>query len=488
MNSFSKNEPLVTVDNEVSQIIDLENERQKRKIIMIPSESDAPLAVRESLGSVLQNIYAEGYPAEETRLYSQDQILDYEKQILNFRRNSDPRYYKGVEFADILEELARRRCAELFANDFYSADQIFVNVQALSGAPANNAVYHALIEPRDAILGMNLFHGGHLTHGSSVNRSGKLYQVSHYSVNPETEVIDYDEVSRIAEENKPKIIIAGFSSYPWIPDWKKFKEISKSINAYLFADISHIAGMIAAKVMPSPVGFADVITFTTHKTLCGPRGACILSFDEKISKKIDRAVFPGEQGGPHVQVFASLATTFKIAKTEQFKATQSQILKNCKALADQFLKRNIRIAFGGTNTHLLNIDCKSIKSSSGAYLTGDIAARILDIAGIVANANTLPGDKSTSSASGVRLGTPWLTQRGYLESDMIEIADIISDLLHSIKPYFIIRNGKTLNRAKICFNILEEAKIRIRNLAEKTIDPGELLRRGYPFFSFFDYF
>ena len=484
-NDFSK-KTLIMVDPDVDRLISLEAERQNRKLIMIPSESSAPLAVKESLGSVLQNIYAEGYPDEKTRSFSQEEILNVEKQLTGFRRNSDPRYYKGVEFADILEELARRRCAELFANDFFNADQIFVNVQPLSGAPANNAVYQALIEPGDAILGMNLFHGGHLTHGSSVNRSGKLYKAFHYSVDPQTEKIDYEEVARIAKESKPKIIIAGYSSYPWVPDWKLFKEIAISVGAYLFADISHIAGMVGAGLLPSPVGYADVITFTTHKTLCGPRGACILSFDEKLSKKIDRAVFPGEQGGPHVQVFAAMATAFKIAKSDQFKSLQSQILNNCSALASQFKSRGIQVAFGGTDTHLLNLDCKTITASDGSFLTGDMAARLLDIAGIVVNANTLPGDKLTARASGVRMGTPWLSQRGMLESDMVQIADIISDLLQATQPYTVASSGKSQTRAKISFDVLENAKIRVRSIIERFNNTAEINKSDYPFFSFSD--
>jgi glycine hydroxymethyltransferase len=479
---------LNVIDPEVDRIICLEAERQNRKLIMIPSESNAPLAVRESLGSVLQNIYAEGYPDEKSRAFSQQEILNIEKQLINFRRNSDPRYYKGVEFADVLEELARRRCAELFANEYFSADQIFVNVQPLSGAPANNAVYQALIEPGDAILGMNLFHGGHLTHGSSVNRSGKLYKVSHYSVDPISEKIDYEEISRIAQGNKPKIIIAGYSSYPWVPDWKLFKEIASSVGSYLFADISHIAGMIGAGILPSPIGFADVITFTTHKTLCGPRGACILSFEEKISKKLDRAVFPGEQGGPHVQVFAAMATAFKLAKSDQFKSLQSQIIKNCKSLADQFLSRGIRIAYGGTDTHLLNLDCKTIKGSAGTSLSGDMAARLLDIAGIVVNANTLPGDKLTARASGVRLGTPWISQRGLVDSDMVEIADIITDLLKAVEPYTVASSGKSQTRVKVTFKVLEEAKIRVRTIIDKCNGNGEFDKSDYPFFSYLDDF
>lgn len=488
MPSFVNNKSLHELDPELKKVIDLEAERQNRKLIMIPSESSTPAAVRESLGSILQNLYAEGYPTEESRKYSQEQILDVENQLLNFRRNSDPRYYKGVEFVNIIEELARRRCAELFSTESIPANGIFVNVQPLSGAPANNAVYQALIEPGDVIVGMNLFHGGHLTHGSSVNRSGKLYTVYHYSVSPDTEKIDYDQVMALAQENQPKIIISGYSSYPWTPDWKKFREIADSVNAYLFADISHIAGPIAAGVIPSPVGFADVITFTTHKTLCGPRGACILTFNQTLSAKIDKAVFPGEQGGPHVQVFAGMATAFKLAKTEEFRLFQQQIVNNCLSLSHQIEKRGIRIVYGGTDTHLTNIDCKSVIGKDGTPLSGDIAARILDIAGIVANANTIPGDKSAFRASGVRMGTPWLTQRGLDEKDMTDLADIIADILFAIEPYSINSGSKPLARGKINFAALESAKIKVRKMSDKALNTIEYEKSGYPHFFYIDDF
>jgi len=481
-------DPLSKTDPAVENIINLESERQRRKLILIPSESSAPIAVRESMGSVLQNVYAEGYPPENSRLFTQEEILDLEKQITHYRRYSDPRYYKGVENADILEELARRRCAELFSNDHFNPDQIYVNVQPLSGAPANNAVYHALIEPGDVIVGMNLFHGGHLSHGSSVNRSGKLYQVFHYNVDPLTEKINYETLQNIVNEKQPKILIAGYSSYPWAPDWKNFADIAHSVGAYLFADISHIAGMIAANVLPSPVGFADIITFTTHKTLCGPRGACILSFDNKTSRKIDKAVFPGEQGGPHIQAIAGMATVFKIAQTKQFKDLQKQIIINSSALSSQLAKRNIRIAFGGTNTHLLNIDCKSIAGKDGTKLSGDMAARILDIAGLVVNANTIPGDKSALRSSGIRLGTPWITQRGFVEEDVILIADIVADILHATEPYTVMGKTRAITRAKVDFTVLEQAKLRIRSLIGKTIDGKGSVKTGYPYYYFLDDF
>jgi glycine hydroxymethyltransferase len=482
MNDFLFHGKLADVDPEVDALIQHEAERQNRKLILIPSESSAPNAVRESLGSVFQNIYAEGYPDDEMRTMPEAELLDYPARLANYRRYADPRYYKGVEYADIVESLARRRCAEAFATEKFSANQIFVNVQPLSGAPANNAVYTALVEPGDTILGMNLLHGGHLTHGSSVNRSGKLFKVIHYNVDPKTEQIDYDQVETLAKENHPKMIICGYSSYPWVPDFARFRAIADSVGAYLLADVSHIAGLIAAGVISSPVGYAHVITFTTHKTLCGPRGACIITTDSALSKKIDKAVFPGEQGGPHVHVFAALATTFRQAKTQQFKDLQKQIVKNCDVLTKHLQERGLRIPFGGTNTHLGNVDCKTIVGADGTPLSGDIAARILDVAGIVLNRNTIPGDKTALFASGIRYGTPWMTQRGLKEKDMIEVADIIADLLLSTKPYTVETRQGPVTRAKVDFKILQDARKRVSALADAAGLDVSTPTSGYPHF------
>ena len=477
---------LFEIDPDVYRLTQYETERQFRKLILIPSESSAPLAVRESLSSVFQNLYAEGYPDEETRLMTEEEILDYPARLSYYRRYADPRYYKGVEYADVVESLARRRCAEAFSTEKISADQLFVNIQALSGAPANNAVYHALIEPGDTILGMNLLHGGHLTHGSSVNRSGKLYKVAHYNVDPVTEQIDYNRLEEIAKETNPKVIICGYSSYPWIPDWARFRAIADAVGAYLLADVSHIAGLIAGKAIPSPVGYAHVITFTTHKTLCGPRGACILTTDASLAKKIDKAVFPGEQGGPHVHVFAALATTFKIASTPEFSELQHQIIRNCVALTARLKERGLRISYGGTDSHLGNVDCKTIQGPDGTPLSGDIAARILDIAGIVLNRNTIPGDKSATNASGIRYGTPWMTQRGLTEEDMRTVGDIIADILFAIRPYTVETRKGPAQRAKVDFAILEDAKIKIRDLCAKVGADLPYQISGYPHFYYLD--
>jgi glycine hydroxymethyltransferase len=477
---------LAKLDRDVYELTQLEAERQARKLILIPSESTAPLAVSEALGSTFQNIYAEGYPDEETRWMSEQEILDYPARLAEYRRNADPRYYKGVEYADVVESLARRRAAEAFAANGFTADQIYVNVQALSGAPANNAVYQALMNIGDTVLGLNLLHGGHLSHGSSVNRSGKYYKAVHYTVD-ENEKLDYDKIRAQALEAKPKLIIAGYSSYSWIPDWKKFRAIADEVGAYFLADISHLGGLVAAGVVPSPVGIAHVVMSTTHKSLDGPRGAVLLTTDAALAKKIDKAVFPGEQGGPHVNVFAALAVAFKLAQTKQFKKLQEQTLKNAKAMADQFKKRGLRVPFGGTDSHLINVDVTTIKSPEDVPLTGDQAARILDIVGIVVNRNTIPGDRNSADPSGIRLGTPWITQRGFNEKTTRELTDIMADVLLACAPHAVDtpHKGKQ-RRAKIDFNVLNDAKLRVRKLAEKAGIDRKYSRSGYPHFYFID--
>ncbi len=477
---------LADLDPDLYDLTQIEAERQYRKLILIPSESAAPLAVREVMGSAFQNIYAEGYPDEATRWLTEAEIFDYDSRLGHYRRYSDPRYYKGVEYADIVEALARRRCAETFAANGVSAEDIFVNVQALSGGPANNAVYHALVNPGDTIMGMDLLHGGHLSHGSRVNRSGKYYNAVHYTVDPETEKINYEAIEALAREHKPKFIIAGYSSYSWSVDWARFRAIADAVGAYLFADIAHVAGLVAAGVYPSPIGYADVITFTTHKSLTGPRGACILTTSPQLARKIDRAVFPGEQGGPHVNIFAAMALTFKLAQTDQFRQYQEQVVKNCITLTERLNQRGFKIPFGGTNTHLTNLDCSSVTGPDGTTLSGDQAARILDIAGVVVNRNTIPGDKSAAAPSGIRMGTPWVTQRGLKESEMTQLADVIAELLLATKPFSLPGPKGRLRRAKVDFGALEEAKIKVRDLAEGAGIDFEPTKHGYPHFYYQD--
>ena len=461
--------PWLTLTPTVYELTRIEAERQARKLILIPSESQAPLAVREAMSSAFQNIYAEGYPDEETRRMTEAGILDYPARLANFRRYSDPRYYKGTEYADAVEALARRRCAEAFAANGVTADQIYVNVQALSGAPANNAVYHALVEPGAVVMGMNLLHGGHLTHGSSVNRSGKLYKIVHYTVDLETEKIDYDAVMALARENKPKMIICGYSSYPWIPDWKKFRQIADAVDAYLLADISHIGGLVAAGVVPSPVGFAHVITSTTHKTLDGPRGAIILTTYPDLAKKLDKAVFPGEQGGPHVHIFAALALTFKLARTRQFEKLQKQTIKNAQAMSERFKERGLRVPYGGTNSHMLNLDFRTIEGDGDNCLSGDQAPASWTWPASWSTATPSRAINPPSTLPASAWALPGSPSAASTRRNRRQLADIIADLLLACAPHSVpAAHGKPQRRAKVDFKMLNEARLRVRALAESA--------------------
>ena len=471
---------LSALDPAVAQLVELEKERQARKLIMIPSESSSPWAVREALGSALTNLYAEGYPNPDTRWLSESEILDYEHHLAHYRRYGDRRYYRGVEYADVIESLARRRCTEAFATDGIPIDQIYVNVQPLSGAPANAAVQQALLKPGDTIMGMALAHGGHLTHGSPVNMSGQLYNAVPYHVNEQTELLDYDEIEELALEHRPRLIIAGYTAYPRIPNWKKLRQIADRVGAYLLADIAHVAGMVIAGAFPTPLGYAHVVTFTTHKTLCGPRGGCILTTDPGLAQRIDRAVVPGLQGGPHVNKFAGLAVAFRLAQTEQFRRLQHQIVANAKALARALTARDLRVPCGGTDTHLLLLDCKTIQGSDGTPLMGGVTAAILDLVGIVVNKNTIPGDRSAAHPSGIRLGTPWVTQRGLREPEMEEIAGIIARAMEATEPFAYTRVRGRAFRAKIDFDVLEELRVEAAELAGRAGIDFELPCSDYP--------
>ncbi len=474
---------LKDLDPAVAELLAHEATRQAYRIILIPSESAAPKAVLEAVGSVMQNVYAEGYPHEDTRWLDEEEILDYEWMLANYRRYSDRRYYKGVEYADILEALARRRCAQAFAGNGLTADDLYVNVQPLSGAPANTAVYEALLEPGDTVMGLDLLHGGHLTHGSPANRSGKYYNIVSYTVDPETELLDYDAIEALAREVRPKMIIAGFTSYPWAADWIRFREIADSCGAYLLADIAHVAGMVAAGVYPNPVGIADVVSFTTHKTLGGPRGACLITHRKDLHRKIDHAVFPGEQGGPHMNAIAGMAVAFKLAQTPQFRRLQEQTVRNAARLAERLADRGFRIPYGGTDTHLLLVDCKSVTGPDGTPLSGDMAARILDLVGIVVNRNTIPGDKSPARATGIRLGTPWATQRGFREGEIDRLADIIADVLLACTPFSYVGKGGRPNwRAKVEFGVLQDARARVSALISQAGMYEEVHKPSYPHF------
>lgn len=405
---FDLNE-LKNVDNEIMEAILQEQERQRNNIELIASENFVSKAVMAAMGSPLTNKYAEGYPGK--------------------------RYYGGCSKVDIAENLAIERAKELFGAEH-------ANVQPHSGAQANMAVFFAVLNPGDTVMGMNLAHGGHLTHGSPVNMSGKQYKIVPYGVNKETGLIDYDELRKIAVENKPKLIIAGASAYSRIIDFKIFSEVAKEVGAYLMVDMAHIAGLVAAGLHPSPVPYADFVTTTTHKTLRGPRGGMILC-KEEYAKIIDKSVFPGIQGGPLMHVIAAKAVCFKEALDESFKEYAKQIVKNAKALSDALLKNGFRLVSGGTDNHLILVDLQNMN------ITGKEAEKRLDEVNITCNKNAIPFDpQKPFVTSGIRLGTPAVTTRGMKEEDMIEIADIISIV---IKDYDNSKN-KAVERVEKLVN------------------------------------
>ena len=388
-------------DPQVQEVIDKELARQNNNIELIASENFVSRAVLEAQGSILTNKYAEGYPGK--------------------------RYYGGCEHVDVVENLARDRAKEIFGAEH-------ANVQPHSGSQANMAVYFSVLEPGDKILGMDLSHGGHLTHGSPVNFSGKLFNFISYGVTKEDEVIDYDQLREIAVKEKPKMIVAGGSAYSKTIDFKKFREIADEIGAYLLVDMAHIAGLVAAGLHPNPVPHAHFVTSTTHKTLRGPRGGLILTTAE-FAKVIDKNIFPGIQGGPLMHVIAAKAIAFGEALQDDFKAYQEQVIENAKALATALEAGGLRIVSGGTDNHIVLVDVK-------AYgLTGKQAEEALDEVGITVNKNTIPFDEASPFVtSGIRLGTPAMTTRGFTTEDMTEVGEIIVETLSRLK------NDENLNR------------------------------------------
>ncbi len=457
------------LDPALHDLLAREAQRQEETIILIPSESMAPTAVEEAMSSKFGNIYAEGYPRESSRRQTEAEILDIAQELAHYRRYSDPRYYKGVEYADVLEALTRRRAAELFAANGVTADQLYVNVQTLSGGPANSALYTAILEPGDTIMGLKLADGGHLSHGAPVNRSGTIYRSVSYLVDPQTEQLDYDAIERLALKEKPKVIVAGFSAYPLIIDWHRFRAIADKVGAHFHADIAHISGLVAAGVHPSPIGIADSVMTTTHKSLCGPRGAMLMTHRADIGRKIDRAVFPGEQGGGHFNTIAALAVALKLAQSEQFTQLQHRIVENAKRLAEKLQAHGLRIVGGGSENHLLLIDCTSVKSAAGVTLDGDTAARILDVAGIVTNRNTIPGDSNALYPSGVRIGTVWISQLGFGPAEIDKLAEAIGLLLTNTTPLEYTTSVRNRSRrGKVPFAILQQARQIVRDLTGQT--------------------
>jgi len=403
---FSKDMSIASFDPDLFAAMQSEATRQEEHIELIASENYTSPRVMEAQGSVLTNKYAEGYPHK--------------------------RYYGGCEYVDVVEELAIERAKELFG-------ATYANVQPHSGSQANAAVYMALCQPGDTVLGMSLAHGGHLTHGAAVSFSGRIYKAVQYGLNTETGAIDYDEVERLAVENKPKMIVAGFSAYSQIVDWARFREIADKVGAYLFVDMAHIAGLVAAGVYPTPLPFADVVTTTTHKTLGGPRGGLILSAnaDEDLQKKLNFAVFPESQGGPLMHVIAAKAVCFKEAMEPEWKEYQAQVVKNAKAMAKVFLDRGINIVSGGTEDHLFLVDLIN------KDITGKDADAALGRANITVNKNSVPNDpRSPFVTSGLRIGTPAVTRRGFKEEEVTQLANWICDILDDIS------NEDTIARVK----------------------------------------
>ena len=397
-------------DDLIFDIIEKEHQRQLKGIELIASENFVSDQVMQAMGSCLTNKYAEGYPGK--------------------------RYYGGCEYVDIVEQLAIDRAKDLFGADY-------ANVQPHSGSQANFAVYTALLEPGDTVLGMNLAHGGHLTHGSPVNFSGKLYNIVPYGIDA-TGHIDYADLEKQAKEHKPKMIIGGFSAYSGVVDWAKMREIADSIGAYLFVDMAHVAGLVAAGVYPNPVPHAHVVTTTTHKTLAGPRGGLILAKggSEELYKKLNSAVFPGGQGGPLMHVIAGKAVALKEAMEPEFKTYQQQVAKNAKAMVEVFLERGYKVVSGGTDNHLFLVDLVD------KNLTGKEADAALGRANITVNKNSVPNDpKSPFVTSGIRVGTPAITRRGFKEAEAKELAGWMCDVLDSINDEAVIERikGKVLD-------------------------------------------
>jgi glycine cleavage system T protein len=475
-------EDLRDTDCDVQRIIDLEDERQTRKIILIASESMCPAPVRHALASNFVNIYAEGYPSYRLIREITDTSIDYAHHLSYLRRYSDRRYYKGVEYVDFIEALAEKRIALSFATPEVPASEIFVNVQPLSGAAANNAVYEAFLKPGDVVMGMDLTHGGHLTHGSKANRSGKNYTVVSYHANYATGEIDYAEMEKLARENRPKMIIAGYSAYPRLIDWKRFREIADSVGAILMADISHPAGLVVAGCFPSPINHVDVTTFTTHKTLCGPRGACIITTDEEKAKKIDNAVFPGEQGGPHINTIAAKAVLFKLVRTERFRELQRQVLQNSRDMAAHFKSLGMKLAYGGTDSHMCLIDILGIKGTDGYPLKGEIASRILDLCGITCNKNTIPGDTNAAHPGALRFGATWITQRGFKKKETERLAEIIHSALTAMKPFRYVEAQGDVGRAKVPLETLDKTQQEVKELLLSVKTDSSVFKAGYPYY------
>ena len=468
--------PMTQVDPWLAALLEREEQRQFQQISLGAASSLCPSAVREAQASVFSNIDAEGYPPKRMTQVSWERLLDLDEQVAYYQRYGDSRFNKGTELANVVEVVAHRRAASVFSTEWadnsdisVSASDIYVNLQCPTGSLANTAVFEALVKPGDVVLSMNLADGGHLSHGSPLHRSGKAYKIVHYRVDPSTQRLNYDQIRDLVHEHHPKLIVGGASSYPWAIDWKRFREIAEEVEPrpYILADISHPAGLVAAGLIPNPIGYADAVTFTTYKTFCGPRGAAILSTDRVIAESIDRAVFPGLQSAPVFQQIAALAVAFEIAKTQEFKLLQHKIAENARLLHQYLLDLEIPTAFGGTNTHIVIADVGKIPAPSKQRVTGDIVARLLERAGISCNSNLIPGDKFVTLASGIRLGTTWISQLGYGPAEVREIAEIIADVCKGIKLYSFYGSRRVTFGGKVSEELLRSAHLRVEGLLKK---------------------
>ena len=472
---------ITEVDPWLAALLEREEQRQFSQICLGAASSLCPPSVREAQASVFSNIDAEGYPPKRMAQVGLEHLLDLDEQVAYYQRYGDPRHNKGTELANVVEVVAQRRAADVFSTEWannsdisVNGSDIHVNLQCPTGSLANTAVFEALLKPGDVVLSMSLVDGGHLSHGSPLHRSGKTYKIVHYGVDPSTQRLDYDQVRDLVHQCRPKLIVGGASSYPWAIDWKRFRQIAEEIEPrpYILADISHPAGLVAAGLIPNPIGYADVVTFTTYKTLCGPRGAAILSTDHAIAESIDRAVFPGLQSAPIFQQVVALAVAFEIAKTQEFKLLQHKIAENARLLHQHLTHLEIPVAFGGTNTHIVVADVGKVPTSPKQRLSGDVVTRILEKVGISCNSNLVPGDRYVALASGIRLGTTWISQLGYDETEVREIATIIAEICKGIRPYHFYGARRETPGGKVDEALLQSVGQRVREILKKSSEPN----------------
>jgi len=480
---------ITEVDPWLAALLEREEQRQFRQICLGAASSLCPPSVTEAWASVFSNIDAEGYPPKRMAQVGWEHLLDLDEQLAYYSRYGDSRSNKGTELANVVETVAQRRASAVFSTEWadhsdisVNASDIHVNLQCPTGSLANTAVFEALLKPGDVVLSMSLVDGGHLTHGSPLHRSGKTYRIVHYGVDPSTQQLDYNQIRDLAQHYCPKLIVGGASSYPWAIDWKKFRQIAEETEPrpYILADISHPVGLVIAGLIPNPIGYADVVTFSTCKTLCGPRGAAILCTDHAIAQSIDRAVFPGLQSAPVFQQIVALAVAFEIARTQEFKLLQDKIAENARLLHQHLAHLGIPVAFGGTNTHMVVADVGKVPTFTKQRLSGEVVTRLLERVGITCNSNMIPGDRHAALASGIRLGTTWISQLGYGETEVCELATIIAEICKGIKPYRYFGFRRETLGGKVREELLRSTSQRVRAILKKSSGhlPGTFPQKG----------